>query len=122
MKSAVRAVPVFTIGGIKDPAMAEEILAAGKADMVAMTRAQIADPELANKARERTSTTASAATRAAFFKGLPITCTVNPATGREARFGAGTLEPPPTRGTGSSSAAVPRVCEAAAILGKRGTA
>ena len=50
VKSAVRAVPVFTIGGIKDPAMAEEILAAGKADMVAMTRAQIADPEFANKA------------------------------------------------------------------------
>ncbi len=27
------------------------------------------------------------------FKGLSITCTVNPATGREARFGAGTLQP-----------------------------
>src|SRR3954453_24125384 len=41
--------PVFTIGGIKDPALAEDIVAAGKADMVAMTRAQIADPEFANK-------------------------------------------------------------------------
>ena len=52
MKSAVRDLPVFTIGGIKDPAMAEEIVASGKADMVAMTRTQIADPEFANKARE----------------------------------------------------------------------
>ena len=43
--------PVFTVGGIKDPALAEEILASGKADMVAMTRAQIADPEFANKAQ-----------------------------------------------------------------------
>ena len=44
-----RRLPVFTVGGIKDPALAEEILASGKADMVAMTRAQIADPEFANK-------------------------------------------------------------------------
>ncbi|HXJ63199.1 MAG TPA: hypothetical protein VNN79_05550, partial [Actinomycetota bacterium] len=44
--------PVFAVGGIKDAELAEEIVAAGKADMVAMTRAQIADPEFANKARE----------------------------------------------------------------------
>jgi hypothetical protein len=59
---------VFTVGGIKDAALAEEILAAGKADMVAMTRAQIADPSSrtrrARAARTRSST-ASAATRAA---------------------------------------------------------
>src|SRR3954451_1020758 len=48
VKAAVKALPVFTVGGIKDAAFAEEILAAGKADMVAMTRAQIADPEFAN--------------------------------------------------------------------------
>ena len=53
VKAAVPALPVFTVGGIKDPALAEEILAEGKADMVAMTRAQIADPEFANKVRER---------------------------------------------------------------------
>ena len=49
VKAAVSELPVFTVGGIKDPALAEEILASGKADMVAMTRAQIADPEFANK-------------------------------------------------------------------------
>ena len=52
VKAALPELPVFTVGGIKDPAMAEEILATGKADMVAMTRAQIADPEFANKVRE----------------------------------------------------------------------
>ena len=52
VKAALSELPVFTVGGIKDPAMAEEILASGKADMVAMTRAQIADPEFANKVRE----------------------------------------------------------------------
>src|SRR5438552_10343041 len=49
---AALAVPVFTVGGIKDAALAEEILSSGRADMVAMTRAQIADPEFANKVRE----------------------------------------------------------------------
>ena len=44
VKAALAALPVFTVGGIKDPVLAEEIIAAGKADMVAMTRAQIADP------------------------------------------------------------------------------
>ncbi|HEY7730696.1 MAG TPA: hypothetical protein VH950_07310, partial [Gaiellaceae bacterium] len=52
VKAALPALPVFTVGGIKDPALAEEILASGKADMVAMTRAQIADPEFANKVRD----------------------------------------------------------------------
>ena len=97
--------PVFTIGGIKDPALAEEIVASGKADMVAMTRAQIADPEFANKAREGREDEIVHCIRGnqgcigRVFRGLSINCTVNPAAGREARFGAGTLEPaePPGR-------------------------
>ena len=44
-------VPVFCIGRINDPVMAEDIVATGRADIVGMTRANIADPELANKAR-----------------------------------------------------------------------
>ncbi len=45
-------VPVFCIGRIVDPAMAEEIVTQKRADMVGMTRANMADPELANKAKE----------------------------------------------------------------------
>jgi mycofactocin system FadH/OYE family oxidoreductase 2 len=91
--------PVFTIGGIKDPVLAEEIIASGRADMVAMTRAQIADPEFANKAREGREDEITRCIRGnqgcigRVFKGLSINCTVNPAAGREARFGAGTLVP-----------------------------
>jgi thioredoxin reductase len=96
---------VFTVGGIKDPALAEEILASGKADMVAMTRAQIADPEFANKVREGREDELVHCIRGnqgcigRVFKGLPINCTVNPGAGREARFGTGTLVPadPPAR-------------------------
>ena len=83
---------MFTVGGIKDPALAEEILASGKADMVAMTRAQIADPEFANKVREGREDEINHCIRGnqgcigRVFKGLPITCTVNPAAGREGRL------------------------------------
>jgi mycofactocin system FadH/OYE family oxidoreductase 1 len=42
-------VAVMAQGSIIDPAMAEAILAAGSADLVEMTRAQIADPDLAAK-------------------------------------------------------------------------
>jgi 2,4-dienoyl-CoA reductase-like NADH-dependent reductase (Old Yellow Enzyme family) len=39
-------VPVATIGGISDPAMMEEIIASGKADIVEMSRSLMADPYL----------------------------------------------------------------------------
>ena len=93
LKAAVPELPVFTVGGIKDPQLAEEILAAGKADMVAMTRAQIADPDFANKVREDRADEIYHCIRGnqgcigRVFKGMPISCTVNPAAGREGRFG-----------------------------------
>ncbi len=42
-------VPVATIGGLNDPAQMEEIVASGKADVVYMARALLADPELPRK-------------------------------------------------------------------------
>ena len=45
-------VPVFAIGRINDPLLAEKILVEGKADGITTGRALIADPELPNKARE----------------------------------------------------------------------
>ncbi|MHB1005367.1 MAG: FAD-dependent oxidoreductase [Chloroflexota bacterium] len=44
-------IPVFAVGRINNPEMAEGIIAEGKADAVTMGRALIADPELPNKAR-----------------------------------------------------------------------
>ncbi len=41
--------PVATIGGLNDPAQMEEIIASGKADVVYMGRALLADPFLPNK-------------------------------------------------------------------------
>lgn len=45
-------VPVATIGGLNDPAQMEEIIASGKADVVYMARALLADPFLPRKIME----------------------------------------------------------------------
>jgi len=124
VKAAV-SLPVFTVGGIKDAALAEEILAAGKADMIAMTRAQIADPDFAKKALEGREDEIVHCIRGnqgcigRVFKGLPIACTVNPAAGRERRFG-GALPPadPPARWLVAGGG--PAGLKAAATLAERG--
>lgn len=118
--------PVFTVGGIKDPALAEEILATGKADMVAMTRAQIADPEFANKVRTGREDEVYHCIRgnqgciSRVFKGMPITCTVNPAAGRERRFGEGTLEPADSPARWLVCGGGPAGMKAAETLARRG--
>ena len=43
--------PVATVGSLSDPAMMEEIIASGKADVVEIARGLLADPDLPNKAR-----------------------------------------------------------------------
>lgn len=97
VKAGLQRVPVFVVGALSDPAQGEEIIACGSADMVAMTRAQIAEPEFVNKLREGREDEIFHCIRGnqgcvvPAGKGLPIGCTVNPAAGRERRFGSGTL-------------------------------
>ncbi len=45
-------IPVIAVGRIKDPVMADRLIAEGRADLVSMGRAHIADPELAAKAAQ----------------------------------------------------------------------
>lgn len=47
----VVSIPVIGVGRIKNPEHADRIIKEGRADMVSMGRAHLADPELANKAR-----------------------------------------------------------------------
>ena len=44
-------IPVSIVGRIKDPVMADRLIAEKKADLVVMARAQIADPDMVEKAR-----------------------------------------------------------------------
>lgn len=47
----VVSIPVVAVGGINNIDLGDEILVSGKADMVTMARASLADPELPNKAK-----------------------------------------------------------------------
>lgn len=81
-------VPVATIGGLNDPAQMEEIIASGKADVVYMARALLADPYLPRKVAENREEEivrclrcfTCMAERAATSTRR---CTVNPLIGRE---------------------------------------
>jgi 2,4-dienoyl-CoA reductase-like NADH-dependent reductase (Old Yellow Enzyme family) len=92
IKSVV-ALPVLVAGRINQPHTAESILAAGQADLCGMTRAQICDPELANKAARdavddiRACIGCNQACIGHMQQGFPISCIQHPETGRERRYG-----------------------------------
>lgn len=93
--------PVATIGGLNDPAMLEDIIASGKADVVEMARALLADPELPHKVAEGREDEiirclrcfTCMAERASTFTRR---CTVNPLIGREDE-GLGEIQPAPVK-------------------------
>ena len=80
--------PVATVGAHCDPALLEEIIASGKADVIEMARALLADPELPNKARADKAEDIRPCLRClTCFSHLitngQIYCAVNPVIGRE---------------------------------------
>lgn len=84
----VVSVPVACVGGITTPELAEEIIATGKADIVEMARALIADPYFPKKAKAGLSEDITPCLRC--FECLHhlvtdtvIRCTVNPVIGHE---------------------------------------
>ncbi|MGN0267139.1 MAG: FAD-dependent oxidoreductase [Lachnospiraceae bacterium] len=81
-------VPVATLGGLNDPAQMEEIIASGKADVVYMGRALLADPELPRKVTENRDEDIVRCLRCFTCmaeRAVTATrrCTVNPLIGRE---------------------------------------
>ena len=99
IKAAVGDVPVFAVHRILTPDEAEGIVARGEADAVTLVRALIADPEWPAKARTgraaevRPCTGCNQGCYGNLLAGLPITCTTNPAVGRDGELGLGTLVP-----------------------------
>lgn len=97
IKAAVGAMPVVAVGRITTPEMAEATLTSGGADFIGMARQLIADPFWPRKAMEERDADIrpcvganwcmSAITKA------PLACIHNPAVGREAELGHGTLTP-----------------------------
>ena len=99
-KQALR-VPVLYAGRIVHPAEAEDILRLGIADLVGMTRAIIADPDLPRKAMDgrlddiRLCVGANEGCIGRLYMGLPIECVQNPVIGREAELAE--IHPAPNR-------------------------
>jgi dimethylglycine catabolism A len=81
--------PIIVTGRIITPQQAEDVLASGAANMVGMTRALIADPELPLKARTgqldqiRICMGTSEGCIDRLYMGMPIGCVQNPVIGRE---------------------------------------
>lgn len=84
-------VPVIAVGRIHDPAHAERILRDGSADLIAMGRPLLADPELPEKVltgrtRELRRCISCQNCIDAMETRVAMDCAVNPATGREAEL------------------------------------
>jgi len=83
-------IPVITVGRIRNPLMADQIIADGKADLISMGRALIADPRLPQKAKEGQLTEIipciSCNKCIQTLRMDSVRCSVNPETGNEGRF------------------------------------
>ena len=83
-------IPVITVGRIRNPLMADQIIADGKADLISMGRALIADPRLPQKAKEgRLAEIIPCISCNKCIQTLrmdSVRCSVNPETGNEGRF------------------------------------
>ncbi len=97
-------IPVIAANRINDPILADKILSEGKADLIGMARALLADPEFPNKAREGrigeivpciACSYCLAEILSAYKdweKPVSTFCVVNPAAGRELEYA---VKPPP---------------------------
>jgi 2,4-dienoyl-CoA reductase-like NADH-dependent reductase (Old Yellow Enzyme family)/thioredoxin reductase len=123
-------VPIIAANGIRTIDEAAAIVARGDADLVGMTRAHIADPEIVRKARAGNvgsirrciAANQGCVRRGGIGKG--ISCTVNPVVGREAQWGVGRQEragsPVSVLVVGGGPAGM-KAAESAALAGHRVT-
>ncbi|MEW6442244.1 MAG: NAD(P)/FAD-dependent oxidoreductase [bacterium] len=91
VKGAVGGLPVIAVGAL-DAATGEQALQDGKADLIAVGRGLLADPELPAKVAEgrpediRPCIRCNEGCFTEIASGRPVRCTVNPACGREGAY------------------------------------
>ena len=99
LKRVVRHALVQAESHIRTPAAAEDVLAAGAADLVSIVRGQIADPHLVAKARAdradevRPCISCNQLCWGRRSRDYWISCLVNPSAGREFEWGGDRFEP-----------------------------
>jgi len=85
-------IPVIAVGRLELPDLAEQVIAAGKADMVALARGLLADPywvkkiEGGQEKRIRPCVGCLEGCMSRLAAGKPISCAVNPSCGRERAY------------------------------------
>ena len=98
LRKAVTHARVQAESHIRTPENAEKVIGEGMADMVSLVRAQIADPHLANKARDgrqveiRPCISCNQMCWARRHRDYWISCLVNPSAGREWEWGGDRFE------------------------------
>ena len=91
LKDAV-SLPVVGTGRIDSPALANQLVAEGKADIIGMARTLIADPHFPNKAKAgrvddiRSCIACTQSCVGHIYLGMGVGCIYNPVTGREAEW------------------------------------
>lgn len=119
----VVSIPVIAVGRINDPLIAEAVLKSGKADLVTMARASLADPELPNKYREGRMEEAIhcigclQGCAGENSKGGAVRCMVNPMTGMEDEY---VLSPAASKKNIAVVGGGVAGCEAAIVAASRG--
>ena len=117
---------LIATGRMNDPQVANQVVAAGHADLVGMTRALICDPEMPTKAREgraediRYCIACNQACVGHGRKGGFVTCIQRPETGREKDYG--TLRPANPAKRVLIAGGGPAGMKAATIAARRGHA
>ncbi len=123
---AVVSKPIIVAGRINQPQIAEGVLVRGEADACAMTRAMIADPLMARKAKAgrtddiRACIGCNQACIHHFHRGYPISCIQYPESGREIAFGKRQMAERKKRVLVAGGG--PAGMKAAAVLAERGHA
>ena len=115
---------VCTVGSIMDIARAEDIIASGKADFVAMCRPLLADPEMPRKFAEGRESEHRPCLRCQYCGGSlahrVIGCAVNPFLGNEREFPLGRVQKAPVKKRVAVIGGGPGGITAAQILCDRG--
>jgi 2,4-dienoyl-CoA reductase-like NADH-dependent reductase (Old Yellow Enzyme family) len=85
IKAVVGALPVVGTGRVQTPEQAEQLIAAGQADLIGMSRALVADPEWPLKARAGRAEDIRRCiyTSACWGTGKKLACGINPTVGQE---------------------------------------